>query len=313
MAALRELDRTHTCAVLCAEAAWWRRRRRTPARFEGYLRRFASSGSARHLHAQHLHAQPLRRGLQPRHIALTPLASGQQLGRFGGRHPEGGADVHRRGTIEPQSGRYRSVLTGQSRLSTSGQPVWRPNGARSRPMNDQSLYLLTEAADRTGLTVEALRQRIKRGKLDAVKGNDGLLRVRLTTADLEELDRSATDQASRMLTGQPVNDDRLTDALRKAAEARGEASALRERAERAEARADAAQELVDLRGQEVAELREGQGGLRANRRPFGNRSRPSSSAPRRAYARPRRRGALLGPSWRSGRPAVRWRGPSGRS
>jgi hypothetical protein len=59
-------------------------------------------------------------------------------------------------------------------------------------MNDQSLYLLTEAAECTGLTVEAIRQRVKRGKLEFVKGNDGLLRVRLTTADLVGIDRSPT-------------------------------------------------------------------------------------------------------------------------
>ena len=51
MAELRDLGRTHTCAVLCAEAAWWRCHRRTPARFADYVRRFASSGSTRHLHA----------------------------------------------------------------------------------------------------------------------------------------------------------------------------------------------------------------------------------------------------------------------
>jgi hypothetical protein len=34
------------------------------------------------------------------------------------------------------------------------------------------LFLLTEAAEVTGVTVEALRQRIKRRKLHAVKGND---------------------------------------------------------------------------------------------------------------------------------------------
>ena len=51
MAELRELGRTHACAVLCAEAVWWRRHRRTPARFADHVRRFASSGGARHLHA----------------------------------------------------------------------------------------------------------------------------------------------------------------------------------------------------------------------------------------------------------------------
>ncbi len=40
-----------------------------------------------------------------------------------------------------------------------------------------SLYLLTEAAERTGLTVDALRKRIRRGKLGVVKGNDGLERL----------------------------------------------------------------------------------------------------------------------------------------
>src|SRR5215207_9062506 len=114
-------------------------------------------------------------------------------------------------------------------------------------MNDQSLYLLTEAAERTGLTVEALRQRIKRGRLDAVKGNDGLLRVRLTTADLEAVnDRSATGHIAHTATGQAVNDDRLIKALQGAAEARGEAVALRERAEMAEVRAAKAEAEIGV-------------------------------------------------------------------
>ncbi len=109
-------------------------------------------------------------------------------------------------------------------------------------MNDQSLYLLTEAAERTGLTVEAIRQRIKRGKLDALKGNDGLLRVRLTSADLEAIkDRPATGHFLPTVTSQPVDDDRLIKALQDVAEARGEAAALRERAERAETRAETAE------------------------------------------------------------------------
>jgi len=102
-------------------------------------------------------------------------------------------------------------------------------------MSDQSLYLLTEAAERTGLTVEAIRQRVKRGKLEAIKGNDGLLRVRLTTADLAGVDRSATGRMTPTMTGQTTHDDQLNKALQDAAEARGEATALRQRAERAEA------------------------------------------------------------------------------
>jgi hypothetical protein len=55
-------------------------------------------------------------------------------------------------------------------------------------MTDQpSLFTLTEAAERTGLTVDAMRKRIKRGTLEMVKGNDGLVRVRLTSADMDGL------------------------------------------------------------------------------------------------------------------------------
>lgn len=44
---------------------------------------------------------------------------------------------------------------------------------------------LTEAAARTGYTREALRQRVRRDTLAAVKGNDGVLRVK--AADLADL------------------------------------------------------------------------------------------------------------------------------
>ncbi len=45
-------------------------------RFADYVGRFASSGGARHLHAQ-----SLCRGLQQRHIALTPSVSGSLKAR----------------------------------------------------------------------------------------------------------------------------------------------------------------------------------------------------------------------------------------
>ena len=47
-------------------------------------------------------------------------------------------------------------------------------------------YSLAEAARLTGLSTEALRLRIRRGKLAAEKGNDGL-RVILTSADIESI------------------------------------------------------------------------------------------------------------------------------
>ena len=55
--------------------------------------------------------------------------------------------------------------------------------------DQQNLYTLAEAAELTGLSTEALRLRIKRGKLEAERGNDGQPRVRLTSADLEEFRR----------------------------------------------------------------------------------------------------------------------------
>ncbi len=74
-----------------------------------------------------------------------------------------------------------------------------------------------------------------------MKGNDGMLRVRLTTADLEAIrDRPMTGYVLPTETGQPA-DDRLIKALQDVAEERGEARALRERAETAEQRAERAE------------------------------------------------------------------------
>ncbi len=108
-----------------------------------------------------------------------------------------------------------------------------------------SLFLLTEAAEHTGLTVDSLRKRIKRGKLETVKGNDGLVRVRLTTADMEAL-RLAEGQPK---PSQPDESGRTIAALEAerdvarlaAARAEGESATLRERMASAEARAGRAE------------------------------------------------------------------------
>src|SRR4051794_40008131 len=47
--------------------------------------------------AWHLQPQPCRSGLQQRHVALAPYPAGQQLDRFGNRHPESFADGGRIG------------------------------------------------------------------------------------------------------------------------------------------------------------------------------------------------------------------------
>jgi chromosome segregation ATPase len=117
-------------------------------------------------------------------------------------------------------------------------------------MSDQShLLLLTEAAERTGLTVEALRQRIKRKKIRAILGNDRLLRVRLTDAELEALKTGRpTGQPAGQPTGQPVENESTISALHgeiatlrdRVARAEGEARTYREQLERAQAGEDVA-------------------------------------------------------------------------
>ena len=124
-----------------------------------------------------------------------------------------------------------------------------------------SLHLLTEAAERTGLTVDALRKRIRRGKLETVKGNDGLVRVRLTTADMEAL-RLAEGQTGQPKPSQPDESGRTIAALEAerdaarlaAAKAEGESATLREQVESERQHADrAAAERETARAEAAAE------------------------------------------------------------
>jgi chromosome segregation ATPase len=113
-------------------------------------------------------------------------------------------------------------------------------------MSDSSnLYLLTEAAERTGLTVDALRKRILKGKLERVKGNDGLVRVRLTTADMEalKLGEGQTKPSPSDENGQAIKalEAEATALRERAAKAEGESATLRERMESERARADRAE------------------------------------------------------------------------
>jgi FtsZ-binding cell division protein ZapB len=77
-------------------------------------------------------------------------------------------------------------------------------------MTSDKLYLLTEAAELTETTVETIRQRIKRRKLHAVKGNDGRVRVRLSNTDIAAL---KVGQPTGQPTGQPVEDGSAIKAL----------------------------------------------------------------------------------------------------
>ena len=138
------------------------------------------------------------------------------------------------------------------------------------------LYTLTDAAALTGLSVEAIRLRVKRGRLASERGNDGRPRVRLTTADLEALrqqrptvgeqgaalaEQEATDrgQAETALALLDLVDRALAradavqaaaaEARERAARAEGEVAGLRDALARSEARATAAErEAGRLRG-----------------------------------------------------------------
>lgn len=75
---------------------------------------------------------------------------------------------------------------------------------QGRPPDDQWMTL-TEAAQRSGYTREALRQRVRRGTLPATKGNDGQLRIQARDLiDLPPPDATTDDQGH--------GDDAITEA-----------------------------------------------------------------------------------------------------
>ena len=58
-------------------------------------------------------------------------------------------------------------------------------------MSEARLLTLTEAAELSGLSVDAHRKRIKRGRIRSIRDNHGLVRVRLADAELEALKADA--------------------------------------------------------------------------------------------------------------------------
>ena len=134
-------------------------------------------------------------------------------------------------------------------------------------MNDEPataidrLYDLPEAARLTGLTVDALRKRASRGKLEQVRGNDGTVRVRLMTADLEAVQqelsgqgRSEDDQAGQVVRTVQTSPEVI--GLREALTTEREAVAReRHRADRAEAQEAIARARSDQAEREREEAR----------------------------------------------------------
>ncbi len=110
------------------------------------------------------------------------------------------------------------------------------------------LYDLPDAARLTGLTVDALRKRASRGKLEQVKGNDGTVRVRLTTADLAAIGRE-TSIHSPDLSG--LTPPLAVELHERAAKAEGEAAVLREALGRVQQQADAAVAAAETRREEL--------------------------------------------------------------
>ncbi len=78
---------------------------------------------------------------------------------------------------------------------------------------DGKLYLLTEAAELTGITVEALRQRIKRRKFQGVRGNDGRLRVRLSSAEIGTLAATGRGSTGPVITTEPPTEQPANHAM----------------------------------------------------------------------------------------------------
>lgn len=103
-------------------------------------------------------------------------------------------------------------------------------------MSESRLLTLNEAAEATGLSVDALRKRIKRGRIRSHRGNDGLVRVRLDDAEIEALkaDLSTSRPASQLAEESPAI-SALQDHI----------ATLREQLAAADARASEA--LTDLR------------------------------------------------------------------
>jgi chromosome segregation ATPase len=113
-------------------------------------------------------------------------------------------------------------------------------------IDQRGLYTLAEASELTGLSTEALRLRIKRGKLVAERGNDGQPRVRITDAEREDFARLLARRQSTLIRqyAGDANTIKMLEAAaaalhERAARAEAEATALRERAERAEGQAEA--------------------------------------------------------------------------
>ena len=142
-----------------------------------------------------------------------------------------------------------------------------PQTANGQPATDLvrtmsavgQLYDLLSAAKLTGLTVDALRKRARRGRLAQVKGNDGTVRVQLTTADLEAIRQdvsshrpdTSSEARSSPSSHRPAIVQTDPAMLERLARAEATVGELRSALEQAQGRADAAAALAETRRDDV--------------------------------------------------------------
>jgi hypothetical protein len=116
-------------------------------------------------------------------------------------------------------------------------------------MNGEGRWLpVDEAAKTLGISPDAVRKRMRRGKLETGKGNDGLLRVRIPSDAVQDTGGTVPD------TSKPVLD--ILEQDRTELEAlRAQVLALTERAAKAEGELAATNRLVDQLRRELERCR----------------------------------------------------------
>jgi hypothetical protein len=126
---------------------------------------------------------------------------------------------------------------------------------------EESWLTLGEAGQKLGLSKDALRKRVTRGKLDARKGNDGTLRVLVTSAMLtgQDGDSSTTvhdrGEVGRLLVQLDEARERGEAAASEAAEARLALARIEERLAASERRESDLRAERDRLAAELAEAR----------------------------------------------------------
>jgi hypothetical protein len=117
-----------------------------------------------------------------------------------------------------------------------------------------SWLTLAEASQRLGASVDSLRKRIKRGQIEARPGNDGRVRVLVTSG--QRLDEAGQGPDSSGIELAVLREE-LVDALTRASRVEGELVGVRETLADVRTRLDKAEARADRLAAELAEARKG--------------------------------------------------------